>query len=81
VETIELEAHMIREESVDVESNDAFEEDQESDVIPASWPIRRASNVTEYCCVLPVINPVSNSTNNFFNAPGIRFDGKNMPFE
>jgi hypothetical protein len=60
VETIELGAHMMRDESVDVESNDAFEGDQESDVIPASWPIRRASNVIEYCCVLPVKNPVNN---------------------
>jgi hypothetical protein len=44
--------HRITEESIDVESKVgivAVSILQERDVTPASWPTRRASNVTENC--------------------------------
>lgn len=52
----------IREESVDVDKRVSGREDEEGDgdrsgrherdVIPASWPTRSASKVTENCCGL-----------------------------
>lgn len=47
----------IRDESVDVERRVGIDKDagsgrQESEVMPASWPTRRASNVIENCCAL-----------------------------